>query len=247
MTKRARTARTSTSRPAPDRRDSVRQGSVQRMSLTHALKELKLLEHKLLTRLAEMQAVRVRQPTQLQPGGLNEAAFAERARSVFSSLKALQLRRSQIKAALVQANATTWVEIAGERMTLAAAVERKRAEALGTSSEAQLLKLIAEQYSQAVREQTNLRFKLEGQLQTQLESLLGRDSDRGEGSASPGLDADGLTTLFWSRHEPTIDDPLDLATQLTAMRDQAAEFASDVDRIIDECNATTFIEVPASS
>ena len=245
MTKRARTARTSASSPAPDRRDTSRNGSVQRLSLTHALKELKLLEHKISTRLGDLQAVRVRQPNQLQPGGLNEAAFAERARSTFASLRALHLRRSQIKAALVQANATTQVEVAGERMTLAAAVERKRAEALGKSSEAHLLNLIAEQYSQAVREQTNVRFKLEGQLQTQLQSLLGHDAGRTD-PASPGLDADGLTTLFWSRHEPIIDDPLNLATQLPDMRDRAAEFASNVDRIIDECNATTFIEVPAS-
>ncbi|AZI45190.1 hypothetical protein EHF33_19960 (plasmid) [Deinococcus psychrotolerans] len=243
MTKRDRPTRTSTARPAPDRRDSVRDGSVQRMSLTHALKELKLLEHKIGTRLGEVQAVRVRPPTQSQPGGLSEAAFAERARSAFTSLRALSVRRSQIKAALVQANATTSVEIAGETMTLAAAVERKRAETLGKSSDQQLLNLLGEQYGQAVREQTSLRFKLEGQLQVQLQSLLGNDAGRSENA---GLDADSLTTLFWSRHEPVIDDPLDLATQLLELRDQAAEFASSVDRIIDERNATTFIEVPAS-
>lgn len=146
MTKRARPARTSAASPAPDRHDSIRDVSVQRLSLTHALKELKLPEHKIGTRLGELQAVRVHQPTQSQPGGLSEAAFAERARSAFASLRALSVRRSQIKAALVQANATTWVEIAGETMTLAAAVERKRAEALGKSSDQQLLKLLGEQY-----------------------------------------------------------------------------------------------------
>ena len=118
---------------------------MQRLSLTHALKELKLIENKIARRLAELQAVRVRQPTQSQPGGLSEAAFAEAARSTFASLRALSLRRSQIKAALVQANAATWVEIAGETMTLAAAVEHKRAESLGKSSEAQLLVLLSEQ------------------------------------------------------------------------------------------------------
>ena len=78
-----------------------------------------------------------------------------RAKADYQSIEALIKRRNAIKSAIVVSNATTKIEVAGVKMTVAEAIERKTS----ISYDIQLLDKLKEVYADLVGEAENVNQK----------------------------------------------------------------------------------------
>jgi len=224
------------------------------ITVTHALKELKLLEGRISKRIAGLQVIRVRRASEATAGGLTAEQFAQEVLRAYQGIQALIARRAGIKAAVVHSNAVTEVRVGDEVMTVAAAVERKRSleshklkgrlmEPAATLDA--LIGVLSSQHAQAVNEEALLRAQITRDSEARVAAFLSGDKGKDK-NAGTDPNTQELERLYRESNAPVIDDPLRLLTGITALREAAETFASEVDRVLDEKNATTTIVVPAS-
>ena len=156
----------------------------------------------------------------------------------------------------MRSNATHTVTVGTQTMTVAAAVERKRAvEATRRGRRAgedavptreTLVAHLRAQYAQALAEEAALSAAMEAERETRVNSFLSQERGA-RAQKDAGLDTRAIEEAYRAANAPVIDDPLDLLGRLEALQEEVEVFASEVDRVLDEHNATTFIEVPASA
>ncbi|WP_221091243.1 hypothetical protein [Deinococcus aquaedulcis] len=232
----------------------ARTDQLQTITITHALKELKLLDSRISARIGSLNAIRVRRHNEPLVAGLSKEQFETQARGAYQAIRALITRREAIKAAVVQSNATTLVTVGNKRMTVAAAVERKRSLEVrrgrhGLVDHAPtldaLVAVLSAQYTQAVNEEATLRAQITRDSEARVAAFLSKDQGKDKGGPSDS-NTQEMERLYREANAPVMDDPLNLLSEMTAMREAAETFAAEVDRVLDETNATTTIRVPAS-
>lgn len=229
---------------------------MQRMTVTSGLKELKLLNKRIASRIDNLKAIRTRRSSTEVVAGVNKKDFETAAREGMQATQALLARRDAIKAEIVRSNAQNTVEIGGKRMTVAAAIERKRAlEAQRKGrrrdedfvpTQETLVAHLRTQYAQAIAEEANLTAVMENEREMRVNSFLNQDRVKGQ-KDNVALDTKAIEDAYRAANTPVIDDPLELLKKLEGMEEEVEVFASEVDRVLDEHNATTYIEVPASA
>ena len=102
-------------------RKTKTESQMQRMTVTSGLKEPKLLNKRITSRIENLKAIRTRRSSTEVVAGVNKKDFEAAAREGMQALQALLARRDAIKAEIVRSNAQSTVEIGGKRMTVAAA------------------------------------------------------------------------------------------------------------------------------
>ena len=101
---------------------------MEKMLVTKGLNELKLLDSRIHRKIEEGEfvgAAKVSVPN--INGKMTKEAFKANAKADYQSIVDLIKRRNAIKAAIIQSNAITVVEVAGKRMTVAEAIDKKSA------------------------------------------------------------------------------------------------------------------------
>lgn len=229
---------------------------IQKMTVTSGLKELKLLNKRITTRIDNLRAIRTRRSSTDVVAGVAKKDFDAAAREGLQAINALLARRDAIKAEIVRSNAESTVTIGGQTMTVAAAIERKRALELQRKgrrrdedfvpTQETLVAHLRRQYAQAIAEEANLNAVMESEREMRVNSFLNQDRSKAQGQKDVALDTKAIEEAYRAANAPVIDDPLGLLTKLEKMEEEVEIFASEVDRVLDEHNATTFIEVPAS-
>lgn len=153
--------------------------------------------------------------------------------SNLQSVQGLIAQRTALKSAIVRSNATTTVQIAGQTMTVAEAIERKSSIVL----EQALLQQIKTQKNQgtAIVEQKNV------EVQQRIDALLaqsyGRDAKISE------QDQQAVAGPYEARHKAALVDPNRLDDIITKMQEALDGFLLEVDFALSEVNAKTIIEV----
>ncbi|WP_135229988.1 hypothetical protein [Deinococcus fonticola] len=229
----------------------------QRMTVTSGLKELKLLNKRITTRIEHLKAIRTRRSSMDVVAGVNKKDFEQAAREGMQAIQALLARRDAIKAEIVRSNAQSTVDIGGQQMTVAAAIERKRAlEAQRRGrrrdedfvpTQETLVAHLRSQYAQAITEEANLTAVMESEREMRVNAFLNQDRSKSSQKDSAALDTKVVEEAYRAANTPVIDDPLELLKKLEGLEEEVEVFASEVDRVLDEHNATTYIEVPASN
>jgi RNase P subunit RPR2 len=96
-----------------------------KISIARALIELKTLEKRIEKKLNEIEPVTILTGNTLESGITSKEAFEKSVKASYQSLIGLIEHKRKLKAAIVKSNAVTVVEVAGEKMTVAEAIERK--------------------------------------------------------------------------------------------------------------------------
>jgi uncharacterized membrane protein YgaE (UPF0421/DUF939 family) len=151
----------------------------------------------------------------------------------FDSFFALTENQRRIKSAIVLSNANTRVKIGGTEYTVAEAIERK---AKIVHDEALLLALknqFNSQNEKVEKENTELPQKLE----TYLQAILGEKDKR------TVEDIESHTKAFENRNKFELIDPCDIAKQIEKLEQAVTAFKTEVDYVLSESNATTFVEI----
>lgn len=204
------------------------------MTLTKALVELKLLKKRINNKVQQLQVVVVKRGGVLPAAINSEADFVRSTKAQWQSLNDLMSRRRKIKTALVVANAVTTVNIAGEQMTIAEAIERKAL----VSTDRIILSRLKYVLTQAQDKVDRQNRELDEQINQLLETSYGnRDSQLSK------EDYERIARPFKEGNTSVLIDPLNCTALVNKMEEHVDAFESEVDVALSIANATTDISI----
>ncbi len=204
------------------------------LTITRGLAELKLLDARIRKTINEAGFIGVVVGDKTVRGYTTNEEFVRKAEASLQSARDLTRRRNAIKAAIVVSNATTHVTIAGKRMTVAEAIERKNSIAY----EEALLGQMRMQYTAAVAEMEHKNTETRARLDRLLEANFGKDAK------AKDSEYDAIAKPFMAQNEAKLLDPLKLKSVIDQLYDEIEGFKSEVDFVLAESNTLTKITIP---
>tara|TARA_R100001163_G_C5068138_1_gene207985 strand:- start:1631 stop:2317 length:687 start_codon:yes stop_codon:yes gene_type:complete len=165
-------------------------------------------------------------------------ARAKNAQSSYDRIRDLMNRRVKLKSAIVTSNASTRIHVCGMDLTVAEAIEMKSS----IKNYKGLLNKMRQQYGDAVStvEVENQRAR------STLENSLSRGNGRGNNSGDDRLNEINVSdySLQYMRvHGVELFDPIKLEDKIEGLEKFITEFESEVDFVLSEKNATTYIAI----
>ncbi|QXV80086.1 hypothetical protein bas33_0075 [Escherichia phage HildyBeyeler] len=208
-----------------------------RISKTRALATIKSLEAKI-RKAAEQQVLIAvgegKDKNKVVVGAAIEVDdLSARIKADFQSLLDMMSQRDRIKAALIKSNAETIVEIGSRKMTVAEAIEAKRSMEL----KAQLLANMRKQFQAATAKFNTQKAQFDAKYERLQDSMATRDKKTSEDEVKMQLN------LLELKNTPFLIDPLELEKLIKQHDEEYQDFATNVDFVLSESNASTFIEV----
>ena len=164
--------------------------------------------------------------------------FQHAAQADWQSIQDLIHRRNAIKAAILASNATTHVTVAGERLTIAEVIERKKSLTLQT----QLLARMKTQRESVVRAIEANNMQMDSELQKLLEIHFGK----GGSSRSSTNDVEEISKSFRESNSAKLLDPIGIDSKIKEMEEYIEQFQREIKFILSESNAITKVYVRAN-
>ena len=208
---------------------------MRKISVTEALKELKLYDQKINKAISSCTFIGAKKKSSDKVGHTLTENFVNNAKAGYQSIKDLESNRAKLKAAVVQSNALTNVEIAGKKYTVAEAIEKKNS----IVYKQLLLRAMKEQWASATAQMTRENNKVDNQVDKMLETFLGKDSDKKISES----DLSAISDPYRAKNEWELIDPLDLYNEIQELEKEIDEFLADVDTRLSISNSVTYIEV----
>lgn len=207
----------------------------RKISITEALKELKLYDSKIMKAICDTDYIGVHKKSSDKVGSFKKENFEALAKSGYQSVCDLIANRAKLKDAIVESNASTMVEVGGKKYTVAAAIERKKSIEYDKS----LLDALKSQWrnANAIVEKENK--KVDSQVDKMLETYLGKDSEKKVSEA----DLSVITDPYREKNEWELVDPMNIYSIIQAMQEDIDSFEADVDVRLSISNSVTYIEV----
>ena len=159
--------------------------------------------------------------------------FNNNVNSSIQSINDLILRRKEIKEAIVNSNANTFVTIGDNKMTVASAIERKTS----IGYDKFLLSKIKEKYELIVGFVEENNEEVECDLSSKIDNML---------NANDKNNINGIeefSKAYRNSNSWEVIDPVDLKSLIDKLEKEITIFENEVDVVLSESNATTFIEV----
>lgn len=206
---------------------------LKRMTIHRALTELKMLHKRIEEANRAVKAVVAHRKSDKKIDGLEVVEFMKNMQSSHDKVVGLIAYRNRLKALVVESNARTVVKVGSHEMTVAEAIERKQS----IQYEKNLLSTLIQQYNNAIQRVAKNNNELPEKLEAYLVNILGNKEKQ-----TPE-EVELHTETFMKRNEYELLDPLKVKKVIEAMEDRINKFESEVDAVLSESNATTFIEV----
>lgn len=207
----------------------------KRMTITEGLVELKLYDSKINKAISEANFISAKKKKDKRIGRLSQEEFEKRASESYQSIIQMMANRNAIKRAIVLSNATTMVEIAGDKMTVAEAIEKRNLNVSMTN-------LLVNMRGQLIDIDNTINTenrKLDDQIEKLLISYYGKDAAKKVSKE----DYDNIANPYKEANEYVVVDPLNLQKIYDELNQKNEAFMSSVDTALSVSNATTFIEV----
>lgn len=206
---------------------------MEKITIHRGLVELKTLDDRITDAISSGIFVTPNKSSNTKINGNTIEEHKNYIRGCFDKVNDLILRRNKIKSAIVKSNAETYVVVAGKKITVAEAIERKES----ISYERNFLNQIKAQFRQANSEVNKRNEEIQNNLNNYLESVLG-----GKENANKE-DVEYFTKLFFEKNEYQLIDPLKIQDKINTMEDEIELFFVEVDSALSESNAITHIEI----
>lgn len=206
---------------------------MEKLLVTQALNELKLLDNRIINEIARSKFVTSAKTVESKiTPYLTKEEFVKKAKGGFDSVNALMERRAKIKAAVLESNSVTKVEINGVTMTVAEALELKNS----IVYKEELLEQLKLQYSSATTDMTRKNVELEKKIDNILETMVSKDAK------TKKEDFTEITDPMRQNGEYSLVDPLRVQDIIEKLRDEISGFKSNVDAVLQISNCITYIE-----
>lgn len=205
-----------------------------RMTIHRALSELKLIDAKIEKQINEISPSAIFQKGKLIQGYLSQEDFATAAQSKYQSVNDLIVRKNSIKSAIVKANGATIVKLGEQEMTIADAINFK----VVVIFKKQLAARIKALHFSAVAELNRTNDVVEQNVQKLLEFTFGKENVK----ADP-KDLEAVRKPYMEANEFHLLDPLKVIDKAESIEKEVSEFEAEIDAVLSEINAVTFIEI----
>ena len=214
-------------------KEVVRLTELKKITIHRALTELKILHKRIDDARREVTVVVANRKSNLKIDGIEIDEFMKTMQGSYDKVVGLIAYRNRLKTLVVESNAKTIVKVGNKQMSVAEAIERKQS----IQYEKDLLKKLCEQYTRAINLVTSKNDELPEKLETYLINILGNKDKQ-----SPE-EVKLHTETFMKRNEYELIDPLNVKKIIDTLEASINEFESEVDAVLSESNATTFIEI----
>lgn len=202
------------------------------MSVHRALGELKTYDDKI-KKAAKERFVIVNKKSNDKIGSKNLGEYREELKGNLQRIKDLVENRKRLKSVIVMSNASTTVTISGQEYTVAEAIERKNF----IFEEEKILEELKSQYNKAMQTIERENNLLPNKLENYLSSILGDKTQR------KIEEVQEYTKAFENKHKYELVDPNSISDYIRELEENIVKFKTEVDYILSESNATTFVEV----
>jgi len=206
----------------------------QKMTIHRALSELKLIDSKIEKQINEIVPSGIYQKGKLINNYVKEEDFSTSAKSKFYSVNDLIARKNAIKSAIVEANGVTKVKVSEKEMTIADAINFKAV----VKFKKKLIETLKARQQQAVAQLNQQNTVVEQNVQRILEATFGKENVKAGKD-----DVESVRKPYMDANEFHLFDPLKVAEKVEAMEKEVGDFEMEVDAVLSEINAVTFIEV----
>lgn len=206
---------------------------MEKLTIHRALSELKLIGARIDKQIDDIQPSGIAQKGKLVNGVYQREVFESSAKERFQSATALIDRRNKIKSAIVAANGLTAVTIAGERMTIADAINLKAV----IVYKRKLIDTLKRKHNSA-KSQLELNNKKVEENALHIASV----ALSKEGVKIGDDDAGRVIGPFLEANRFELVDPIGVEKTLEEMEKKINDFEVEVDATLSEINAITMVE-----
>lgn len=208
---------------------------LKRMTIHRALAELKLIDGKIVKRIAELNPVGLKQGDNSKVDGLlAEEDFKTAANSKFDSIVALINRKQKIKSAIVKSNGETKVTIGKNTMTVADAITFK--------TNVAMKQMLVDKLSKSKVLAVGAMNKNNEQIAENAKALgiaaVGKDNVDAKRESY-----ESIVKTYKDSNIFTLADPLDITAKVEELENEISNYQTEVDAALSEINATTFIDI----
>lgn len=209
---------------------------IEQMLVTRGLNELKLLDSRIKRKIHEAEFVGAAKVAATNISGkITKEAYKMNAKADYQSIVDLIKRRNQIKSAIIASNAVTMVEVAGVRMTVAEAIDKKSS----IGYEKELLARLSEQFTDTVNRVSYENESVDASIQQLLNTAYGKEGK--EKITKESYEA--IAGPYRSANEYGLVDALEAEKLIKKMKDEIQDFESEVDTVLQISNSVTIIEI----
>lgn len=202
------------------------------ITIHRALAELKLLDKKIMKQVLDSTPFCVaKKKDEKQIEGLTLTEYNSKVKGNFDSIIALIARREQIKSKIMYSNAITKVNVAGEEMTVAEAIERKNT----IEYKKKLLNRLRSDLQMALDEIEDGNIILLDKLESFLEATLGDNPSSKE--------IETVSEMFKEKNELKLYNPINIEKKIEKLEEEIEDFLMEVDFVLSESNSKTTIEI----
>jgi hypothetical protein len=200
------------------------------MSVTQALPELKLLDRRI-----EKVTETIQSWCKVAHNGapVDKDKHKKETEANLQSFTDLLKRRDAIKRAVILSNAKTPVKVGTFEGTVAEAIEYKYSIRVKRDLLSNMKECLQAKRAEYEQQKSNVDSRLERLLQSEL----GKDVKTNPETIT------ALTNSFRENNKVELVDPLDLAAKIATLEEELDSFETNVDWVLSQSNATTFIEV----
>lgn len=207
---------------------------MEKMTIHRALAELKLIDAKIEKQINEVVPSGIVQKGKLVNGYVQEHEFEKYAISKFDSVKALIERKHKIKSGIVLTNSKTMVTIGKASMTISDAINFKKI----IEQKKKLIVALKSKHQAAVADLNRQNEIVNANVQKLLEATFGKENVK-----VGKEDVDAVRKPFLDANEYHLVDPLKVDNIVDNLEKEVSEFEAEVDAVLSEINAVTFIEI----
>lgn len=200
------------------------------MSITQALPELKLLDKRIENIIDNIYNWTKVNHNNVQ---IDVEKHKKDTEAEYQSFQDLIKRRDTIKRAIILSNAQTKVNIGSWEGTVAEAIEYKRS----ICNKRRLIHAMKNTLSDTRAEYDRIQTNVDSRLERLLQSELGKDMKTNPETIQ------ALTTTFRNNNKVELLDPLGLADKIKSLESEFDSFETNVDWVLSQSNATTFIQI----
>jgi hypothetical protein len=169
-------------------------------------------------------------------GFYEKAQFEADAKAKYQSVIDLIERKNKIKSAIVTANGLTTVEISGNKMTIADAINFKAVVAFKKS----LIATLSKKHNSIKSKLTAENEKINNVALENAKIMIGKQGD--DRVKPTDEDVKNIVEPFIKRNEFHLVDPLAVESLVEKLQTEVDNFEVEVDAVLSEINAITVIE-----
>lgn len=207
----------------------------EKMTIHQALCELKILDKRINTFMLQFTPVAKKKTYEVVADGVNLEDWTERAKSSYQSIIDLITRRTAIKSAVVQSNATTKVTVMDKEYTVAEIIELLK---YGTTFCNDFSSLLSKKYNYTMKEIQLANADIDKRADAHVVQLYGNGDKKNVAD-----DSKKARDEYISAQTVMIVDPLDIVGRVTKMQEFSDKFRVEADSALSTSNAITTIEV----